>query len=226
MEEKIVISLGGSLIVPENIDIDFIKKFVSTIKEFTDQGFKFYIITGGGKICRNYNKAISQIVTPTNENLDWMGIAATRLNAELIRISFGDLAYERIIMNPDELPDIDKPVVVGGGWKPGNSSDLAAVHMAQSTNAKKIVNLSSVDFVYDSDPAKNPDAKKIENISWEEYIKIAGDEWNPGMNLPFDPVASRKAKELGLELAFIGGHNLESFNEYLEGKTFSGTTIK
>ncbi len=226
MEEKIIISLGGSLIFPNDIDIDFIEKFVSSIKKFTPKGFKFYIITGGGKICRNYNSAISKITNPTNENLDWMGIAATRLNAEFVRISFGDLAYERIIMNPDELPNIDKPIVVGGGWKPGNSSDLAAVHMAQSTGANKIVNLSSVDFVYDSDPAKNPNAKKIENISWEEYIKIAGDEWNPGMNLPFDPVASKKAKELGLELAFIGGHNLESFNEYLEGKSFSGTTIK
>ena len=226
MDKKIVISLGGSLIVPENIDIDFIKKFVSTIKEFTDQGFKFYIITGGGKICRNYNKAISQIITPTNENLDWMGIAATRLNAELIRISFGDLAYERIIMNPDELPDIDKSVVVGGGWKPGNSSDLAAVHMAQSTGSRKIINLSSVDFVYDSDPSLNKNAKKIERITWEEYIKIAGDKWDPGMNLPFDPIASHKAKELGLEIDFIGGHNLESFHNCLKGKLFSGTTIK
>lgn len=225
-KENIVISLGGSMIVPSNLDTDFIIKFKNLILEWVNKGKKFYIITGGGKTCRNYNDALKKVITPTNEELDWLGISATRLNAELIRLCFEDLAYEKVVQDPDFVPETDKPILIGGGWKPGNSSDLAAVHIAKSTKAAKVINLSSVDFVYDSDPVKNPNAKKFENISWAEYRSLISSEWNPGMNLPFDPIASREAEALGLELALISGHNLESLNNYIAGNSFVGTIIK
>jgi hypothetical protein len=72
----------------------------------------------------------------------------------------------------------------------------------------------------------NPNAKKFEHASWEEYRSIISSDWNPGMNLPFDPIASKEAEELGLEVSFIGGHNIESLNDYLSGESFSGTIIK
>ncbi|ETB64021.1 TPA: UMP kinase [Candidatus Nomurabacteria bacterium] len=226
MEEKIIISLGGSMVVPENPDAEFVIKFRDLILNWVSLGKKFFIIVGGGKVCRIYQDALSKTIIADKDMLDWMGIYSTHMNAQFLRLSFGDKAYEGIITDPSVIKNINNDVVIGAGWKPGCSTDMGAVLVAEEIGAKKIVNLSSVDFVYDSDPALNKNAKKIENISWEEYMKIAGDEWNPGMNLPFDPIASKKAKELDLELAFIGGHNLESFNDYLEGKTFSGTTIK
>jgi uridylate kinase len=225
-EEPIVISLGGSMIVPNNPDAVFVVKFKNLVLNWVKKGKKFYIITGGGKTCRNYNDSLRQIIDPTNEELDWLGISATRLNAEFIRLSFEDQAYEKIVLDPDVIPETDKPILVGGGWKPGNSSDLAAVHTAKNTRAVKLINLSSVDFVYDSDPKINPDAKKFENISWHDYRSMISSDWNPGMNLPFDPIASKEAEELGLEVVFIGGHNLESLNDYISGNSFVGTTIK
>jgi uridylate kinase len=225
-KEAIVISLGGSMIVPGGVDTNFIIKFKNLILKGVSEGKKFYIITGGGKTCRNYNDSLRNIVSPTNEDLDWLGIAATRLNAEFIRICFEGQAYKQIIMSPDDIPETDKPIIVGGGWKPGNSSDLAAVHVAKNTKSSKVVNISSVDFIYDSDPKINPDAKKFDNLSWKDYRSMVSSEWDPGMNLPFDPIASKEAEELGLELVFIGGHNLESFNNYLKGESFTGTTIK
>lgn len=225
-EEQIVVSLGGSMVVPNNPDSAFVVKFKNLVLDWVKKGKKFYIITGGGKTCRNYNDSLRQIINPTNEELDWLGISATRLNAELIRLSFEDKAYEKIILDPDSIPETDRPILVGGGWKPGNSSDLAAVHVAKSTKSVKVINLSSVDFVYDSDPKDNPEAKKLENISWYDYRSMISSDWNPGMNLPFDPIASKEAEELGLEIAFIGGHNLESLNDYLAGKKFVGTMIK
>lgn len=224
--KNIIISLGGSVIVPNGVDNVFISKFKKLILEWVDKGYKFYIITGGGKTCRSYNDALRQIVNPTNEDLDWLGISATRLNAEFVRICFDGLSYEKIIMDPDSLPETDRPILVGGGWRPGNSSDLAAIHIAKSAGSTKVINLSSVDFVYDSDPKMNPDAKKFENISWKEYISFISSEWNPGMNLPFDPIASKEASEIGIEVVFIGGHNLESLDDYLKGEKFMGTTIK
>lgn len=222
----IVLSLGGSIIVPEEIDTEFLKKFISLIKEYIDKGFCFVIITGGGKTCRMYNNSLEQIINPTNEELDWLGIFVTRLNAELIKLSFGDLAYENILLDPDVIPETDKPVIVGGGWKPGNSSDLAAVHSADKIGASKLVNLSNIDFVYDKDPKIFPDAKKILESSWKDFRAILPDTWSPGINVPFDPVAAREASEKGLEVVIMNGKNLENLRNYLDGKEFIGSVIK
>ena len=225
-QKRIVISLGGSLIVPDQIDIDFISSFVNLISDYTASGFKFIIITGGGNICRTYNNAIRSVVAPSNEDLDWMGIAATRLNAELIRIAFDGMAYEKIMLDPDELPDTDKSVIVGGGWKPGNSSDLAAVHIARASDAGKVINLSNIDFVYDKDPKKHEDAKPIESTSWSEFRSILPKDWDPGLNSPFDPIAAKESEELGLEVVIMNGKNIENLRKYLNGEVFTGTVIK
>jgi uridylate kinase len=228
MEETkhIVISLGGSLIVPDEIDVAFIKDFVDTIREYVSRGFLFVIITGGGKICRKYNKSVEEIVSPTKDDLDWIGIAATRLNAEFVRVLFGDLAYHRVILDPDTMQGIYSPVIVGGGWKPGNSSDLAAVHAAATLSAKKVVNLSNIDYAYDKDPKKFPDAVKIEKTSWPDFRKFLPKEWEPGLNSPFDPLAAEHAESIGLEVAIMNGKNIENFKKYLDGEEFLGTIIK
>jgi uridylate kinase len=225
MEEKIVISLGGSLIVPDNIDADFLKSFKALILEHVSKGKKFVIITGGGKTCRNYNAAAEKVTNVSKEDLDWLGIAATRLNAELVRIAFGKMAFEKIIMDPDAVPNTDKPIMIGAGWKPGNSSDLAAVHCAISVGAKKIINLSNTDYVYDSDPKINPNAKKIENISWTDYRAMIPKEWNPGLNVPFDPTASGIAEKEGMTVITMNGRLIDNLDKCLNGEKFVGTVI-
>jgi len=226
-KDYIIISLGGSIIVPEQIDTNLLKSFTKTIKEYAEKGFNFVIITGGGKTCRNYNDSLKQIIeNPSSIDLDWMGIAATRLNAELVRIAFGDLAYEKIILNPDSIPETHKPILVGGGWQPGNSSDLAAVHMAKSIGAKKIINLSNIDHVYNKNPRDYTDAIPLESSSWEDFRKLLPVDWDPGANVPFDPVAAREAEKFGLTVVVMNGKNIENLKDYLDGKTFIGTTIK
>lgn len=224
--EHIVISLGGSLIVPGDIDVSFLKNFISAISEYAKEGTKFVIITGGGRIARNYTLASKEISNPTNDHLDWIGIATTRLNAELVKVGFGDLADENIIFDPDNIQKTQKPIIVGGGWKPGNSSDLAAVHSANTVGAKKIINLSNIDYVYDKDPRYNKDAQKFENISWGEFRKLLPNEWDPGLNSPFDPIAAKKAEELGLEVVIMNGKNIDNLKNFLDGKEFVGTVIK
>ena len=96
--EYIIISLGGAIIVPDQVDVSFLKIFTNTIKGYVDKGYKFVIITGGGKLCRTYNEIASTIDNPSKEDLDWLGIATTRLNAELVRIAFGNYAHNIIII--------------------------------------------------------------------------------------------------------------------------------
>ena len=103
MEETIVISLGGSIVVPNVPDPDFINIFKSLILEEIKKDKRFVIIIGGGKTCRNYQEALNKTISATTTDLDWMGIYATRLNAELIRMSFGGVAASEIILDPSVL---------------------------------------------------------------------------------------------------------------------------
>jgi uridylate kinase len=100
------------------------------------------------------------------------------------------------------------------------------VLLAKNFGVKKIVNLTNIDYVYDKDPRKFKDAKKIEKISWKDFRKIVGDKWDPGLNVPFDPVASKDAEKLKLEVAIINGKSLDNFERYLNNEKFIGTVIK
>jgi uridylate kinase len=225
-----VISLGGSLIVPDEIDWRFVRKFKEVIKKQIADSKKFIIITGGGKLARRYQDAaikVSRKLTP--DDRDWIGIHATRMNAHFIRTIFRDNAHPRINKNPNDLEDFynfREPILVAAGWRPGFSTDYDAVVLAKSFSAKTVINLSNIDYVCDKDPRKFPDAKKIKGISWEDFRHIVGDKWDPGLNAPFDPIASKIAHESDLEVVIMNGKNLKNLENYLEGRKFRGTMIR
>lgn len=223
--QKIVISLGGSLIVPDELDLNFLRTFKTLIEGETRKGKSFVIITGGGKICRRYQDSARELGATDQEALDWVGIYSTRLNATLLRAIFGKVAHSSILVVPEDAQASTEAILVGGGGVPGHSSDFAAVEVAEKTGAKQIINLSNIDYVYDADPRKNPNAKKIDKISWADFRKIIPAEYNPGMNSPFDPVAAKKAHELGLEVAIMNGKPLQNLENYLAGEPFKGTVI-
>jgi len=222
-----ILSLGGSLIYPaDGPDVAFLKKFVELIRRRVKRGERFALITGGGKVCRKYQGAAAKLRPMTAVELDWLGIHVTHLNAHFVRTLFGDLAHPDIIKNPTVSIRLSKPVVIGAGWKPGCSTDYDAVLLAENLGAKTIINLSNIDYVYDSDPNKNPNAKPIKLLSWKELRKMFGAEWKPGLNSPFDPVASKKAQRLGLRVISAHGKKLKNLERILDGEKFRGTVIK
>jgi len=226
-KNTVVISLGGSLIFPHEINVDFLKQFKKVIIDYIKKGHKVVLVTGGGSICRMYQKAAIKLnESVVSKELDWMGIKATKVNAELVRIMFGDLAYYKVLDRPDEkLDEQDKLIIVAGGWKPGASSDNMAVNLAKKFKTKKVINLSNIDYVYDRDPKKYADAKKIKLISWSDFLKIVGAKWEPGANLPFDPIASQLAQKLKLEVVILNGKKLKNLANYLNNQKFIGTKI-
>lgn len=226
--ESIILSLGGSLIVPNGgIDTSFLKSFSEFIRRHIEKnGRRFFIITGGGGTCRHYIKAASEIVSVPNEDLDWLGIHTTRLNAHLVRTIFRDFARPHIIEHYDEKQDIeDYPIIVGSGWKPGWSTDYCAVSMAKNYGAKKVINMSNTDGVYTADPRKDTTATRIDNLTWEKYREMVGDTWTPGLSAPIDPIAARLADEMGLVILTLQGYNLENLENAIEGREFVGTRI-
>ena len=230
MDKKtVIISLGGSLIVPEEIDWEFVKKFKTLIEKQIEKGFRFILITGGGKTARKYIEAAAKVDDINDEDKDWIGIHATRMNAHFIRTIFREHAHPRINKNPHDLEDFynfKEDILVAAGWRPGFSTDFDAVLLAKYLDIKTIINLSNIDHVCDKDPNKFPDAQKIEEISWADFRKMVGDKWDPGMNAPFDPIASKEAESIGLEVAIMNGRNLENLEKYLAGEKAEGTIIR
>ncbi len=223
--ERIVVSVGGSLIVPDQIDVDFLARFKTLVLAKVQRGFTFTIIAGGGKTSRRYQEAANLVTPLSRHDIDWLGIHATRLNAQLLRNVFVGYAHPQVIKNPTIDIEADEPIIIAAGWQPGCSTDYDAVLMAKNLGATRLVNLSNIDYVYDADPRTHPAAKKIERTSWPEFRKLIPKEWDPGLSSPFDPVAAKEAEAIGLEVAIINGAKLEEFSKYLDGESFVGTVI-
>jgi len=229
-ENTFVLSLGGSLVVPNGgIDTEFLKAFNSFIREqVVKKNRRFFIVVGGGTTAGKYGSAGKEVLgyDITKEDQDWLGIHATRLNAQLIRTIFKDIADPRVIKHYEVILKIDRPIAVAAGWKPGWSTDYCAVTLCQDYNIKEVINLSNVDMIYNKDPKQFKDAKPIKNISWKDYRTMVGDTWTPRMNIPFDPIASKLADELSVSVRFLNGKNLKNLELALNNQEFVGTTIQ
>jgi uridylate kinase len=226
-QETIVISVGGSLIVPDQIDTAFLKKLKKFILQEIALDTRFVIIAGGGKTARKYQQAAGKVSTLSSEDLDWLGLHATRLNGHLLRTIFRDTAHPVMITNPDDVLDVPAhaKLIVAAGYRPGASTDLRAVQIAVRMQATRVINLSDIDFAYDKDPRKFKNAQPLKTISWSDFRALLPAEWDPGLSAPFDPVAAREAEKRGIEVVIINGSRLTQVRKYLEGKTFTGTKI-
>ncbi len=225
LSKTFVISLGGSVIIPDEPDKVFLNAFRDLILDYSSKGNKFVIFCGGGKTAREYQNYAKAIGIVSKDNLDWIGIYATRLNASLVKAIFEGSVNEDILTNPTEKIVFKENIKIASGWKPGWSTDYDAVLVAKQLKAKSVINITNVDFVYDKDPRKFPDAKAIKKICWKELRKMFPHEWKPGLNSPFDPVASKEAEKSEIEVC-IAGKDLKNLRRILDGKEFSGTRIK
>jgi len=228
-----VISLGGSLIFSKKgINWKFLKKFRELLIKEIKKNNRFIIVTGGGYICRVYQQAANKVTALAKDDRDWLGVHSTRLNAHLIKTIFRKYAHPRINKNPQTKEDLRKhfaqgeKIMVAAGWRPGWSTDYVATILAERLGAKIIINLSNIDYVYTRDPNKYKNARKIKKINWKDFCKIVGNKWDPGLSAPFDPIASRKSEQLGLEVVIMNGGKLDNLKKYLEGKRFRGTIVR
>ena len=224
MGKTIIISLGGSVIVPDKIDVTFLKEFKDNIEMHVSRGCKFVIYTGGGRIARDYQNAASQIAKLSDEDLDWIGIYATRLNAQLIKSIFKNKA-DGIILNPNDNITFKKNIIVAAGWLPGWSTDYDAVLVAKNIKSKEIINMSNVNYIYDKDPKKFNGAKPFYNLTWQDYRSLIATKWSAGLNAPFDPIAAKEAEKLKIKVVLLG-RDLKNFEDYINKRKFEGTVIE
>ena len=231
-----VLSLGGSIVAPDAPDTAFLPAFEAMVRQWLaeDRERKLILVIGGGGPARVYQNAYRAVLAARkdgaatqadNSQADWIGITATRLNAQLVKAIFSDLCHDDVVYDPTAPIGFTGQILVAAGWKPGFSTDNDAVVLAQRFGAKTVVNLSNIEKVYTDDPKTNPDAKPLDTISWEDFRKMVGDEWTPGKNTPFDPIASKGAQQEGITVICAGGRDIENTRAILEGKPFKGTKI-
>jgi len=226
--KPIILSLGGSLVIPNGgPDVDFLNAFNTFVRAKVIEGWRFFIVVGGGSTARHYIDGAKTIGGKISDwDLDWLGIHTTRLNAHLIKTIFEGVVHPRVIQNyQKKIANLKEPIVVAAGWKPGWSTDYDAVTLARDYDAEVLINLSNVAQVYDKDPRMNEDAKPLSKISWDDFSAMVGDTWTPGKNVPFDPIASKVAKKLGLKVVIMDGGNLPNLDNFMKGNKFVGTVI-
>lgn len=222
--KTVIIKLGGSLVVPNEIDVAFLKQFKKIIEDYTNKGFRFGIVVGGGKICRKYQSAANEMIGEDHKAIDWLGIEVTKLNAHLLRTVFGKLADDEIIIDYSNIPKLKKLVTFGAGYKPDWSTDYDAVVFAKSAGASELIELSNISHIYDKDPNLYNDAKHYEKLSWKEMLLICKGPWKPGLNAPLDPMAAKEGAKNNQKVVFLAG--LENLKNYLDKKSFVGTVIE
>jgi len=228
MTETKVISLGGSILVPSDINIDLIRQFYSIVDAYlsADTARRLIIVVGGGGPARTYQRAYRELVPqPRDDMQDWIGITATRLNAQLLAGVCQKYCNDPVVTDPTADFEFTGKILIAAGWKPGFSTDYDAVMLAERFSADTVINLSNIEKVYTDDPKTNPEAKSIDAISWNDFRTIVGDEWVPGKNLPFDPVATKRSAELHLRVIVSSGTVIENVNAILEDRPFTGTVI-
>jgi uridylate kinase len=227
-----VVSLGGSIVAPEGPDAVFLAAFRVLVDRHlaVDPKRRLILVVGGGGPARLWQKAFREVAAALKavaapEAQDWVGIMATRLNAQLVKAILGELAPQDVVIDPSAVELFMGRIMVAAGWKPGFSTDYDAVVLAGKFGADTVVNLSNVAKVHTDDPRSNPDAKPIDRITWKDFRALVGEEWSPGKNVPFDPIASKQAAEFGLRVICAAGRDLPNLEAILEGRDFTGTVI-
>lgn len=228
MQKKVmVISLGGSLIVPDNINLNFLEKFKQVIKKHW-KNYKFIIVCGGGSVARKYITALRD--AGKSEFLQSMaGISITRVNARFLTYLFGRDANEGIPHDMIQVSNLLKKnnVVFCGALRYADreTSDSTAAKLARFFKCN-FINLTVVDGLYTKNPLEYKDAKFIPKISWHDFYKRANQiKFKPGQHFVLDQDASKIILENKIK-TYILGKNLKNLDNLLSGKKFKGTIIE
>ena len=220
MSMNVVVSLGGSLLSPD--DPAMLRQLGELLAGAADDR-GLYVVTGGGATARRYIQAGRALGSP-EAYLDEMGIVATRLNAMLMAITMGQSID---IPSTIEQAAAMTPPVVMGGTVPGHSTDAVGAMLAREVAAVRFVIATNVDGIYTDDPRRHSDATRYDRISIDELRGMIPDDWTAaGTSVPIDGIACRVIEEASIATMVVNGSNLEALENAIYGREFYGTTIE
>lgn len=221
----VVLSIGGSCVNPDGRpDVKFIAGMAGLIEK---SGEKFGIVVGGGSVARAYAAAARELGA-SEFDADEIAIISTRQNALLLLEAMRGFAYPSVLTNfiDAKKASFHSRVVVMGGTIPGITTDTDAVLLAEAIGAKRLVNISNVSGIYESDPKKNPNAKKFERMGYDELAALgaASDRRMAGTNFVFDMLACRLLGRSRIEAHFVS-KDIKEIENAIKGKKHNGTIV-
>lgn len=188
---KAVIKLGG-FAFPDESEKPLVKEYVNLLKELVSE-YHLVVVTGGGHVARTYIRIARDMHVP--ESLcDQIGILVSRLNARLLVDGLGEYAFPQIPVNIDELKHYfaSGKIVAMGGLTPGHSTNAVAAIAAETVSADLFVNATDVDGVYTSDPSKDRNARKLDEVTISQLTEILSKvDISAGSYDLMDPLALR-----------------------------------
>ena len=223
-----VFDIGGSIVAPDGPDTNFLQDFCNLLRQWLVENplHRIILVVGGGGVARRWQEAARSLAPQSPEQaLDRIGIIATRLNGELLRTLLEPLCKDPVVIDPTADFSFTGRILVAAGWKPGFSTDFDAVILAERFSVHRLIMLSNISQVFEADPKFNPSAKAFSRLTWTDYKEMFQSAWRPGANVPFDPVATEKAAEIGLSVVAVAGRNLKNLQDLLAGRGYIGTQI-
>lgn len=230
--KRILLKISGEVLgggKASGVDYDTTLALVREFKKVVKRGYQIAIVVGGGNIWRyrdfkdfGFDRVSS----------DYLGMLATFFNAVALKELFqkNGVAAEVLSSFPveklcdeysarrgREMLEGGKVVILAGGTgNPYCSTDTAAALRAGELGCNLLVKGSNVDFVYDADPKKNPDAKPFKTITYDEILAR-------GLTV-MDLTSIAFAKESGIPVAIFNLNKLKNLLEILQGRN-PGTII-
>ena len=229
--KRILLKLSGESLAGENkhgIDFDTVQKICEPIKKCVDAGVQVAVVVGGGNFWRGRSSGKMD-----RTRADHMGMLATTINALGVADALEALGVEVRVQTAISMRQVAEPyirnkaiahlnrgkvVIFGcGTGNPFFSTDTAAALRAVEIEADVIMKATMVDGVYDSDPKKNPDAKKFETITHQEVL-------NKGLAV-MDSTASALCKDNDLPILVFSIEDPENIYRAVCGENI-GTVVK
>ncbi len=222
---KIIVSIGGSVLAKE-LQPEKFKGYATVIKEI-GKNHTVLIVTGGGKAAREYI-GVARDLGSDEATCDFIGIDITRLNAKLLIAALGEEAYYEPPLNYKEAKtaSMSGKIVVMGGVTPGQTTDAVSAVLSEYIGADLLINATSIDGVYTSDPKENKDARKFETMTPHQLIEIVmKTEMVAGANSPIDLLAAKIIERSNIKTIVLNGEDPQNILDAVSGK-YLGTVIE
>ena len=225
-KKVVVLSLGGSLIIPNKINYIYLEKFKKLIRKLYAT-HKFAVVCGGGAIARAYIEALKE-EHKTKSELSKAGVRATRMNAMFMMQFFGNDANKTL---PKDMEDVKnelqkKKIVFCGALRvvENSTSDGTAARLAHHLKSD-FINLTDVSGLYTDNPKINKNAKLIKKISWKDFESLTDKiKFKAGQHFVLDQEAAILIRKYQIK-TYIIGTNTKNLEDALRGKIFVGTKI-
>jgi uridylate kinase len=228
MKKIIVISLGGSLIVPDKINVKFLKNFKETLLKNAEK-YKFIVVCGGGSVARTYIQGLEDENIVKKEYLQGLlGISTTRINARFMTYFFGKDANQGI---PHDMKDVENllkihEIIFCGAlrYAENETSDATSAKLARYFNTI-FINLTNVSGLHDKNPLVYKKTNFIPEITHKDFLKMAlKEKFKPGQHFVLDQKAAQIINKYKIT-TYILGPDMQSLDNLLNERHFVGTII-